>query len=1056
MRAQLHSIAAAILILNSMIWSGAAAGSRPPVAGDARALGRWPQEGVIVVRLREGGAGVGNKTLGIHAADQLLARHGLDRIEPIRSTTRPPRKPGRIDLGHVYRVHYTGGTAPEIVARDLARLPQVVYAEPLYVHTLDVIPNDTHYPTQQVYYNKMRLPQAWDTTKGEQGSVVVAIVDGGTDWRHGDLLANVWTNPGETDGNLVDDDGNGFVDDMHGWNFANNSNDPTGLPATPNNAAHGTHTAGIACAVANNANGVAGASWNARLMPINVGSPTGDQAILAGYEGVLYAIENGADIINCSWGGQGSPTVFEQEICTYAREQGSVMVCAAGNNNSSGEHYPSAYEGVLGVATVSNLDVRVSSSNYGTWVDVSAQGSSILSTFPNNTYGSLTGTSMSSPHVAGICALVKTRYPGYTADQVRERVRVTSDNIDNVNPSRRGLLGYGRVNAEQALLKNTPAVRVSDFALTDGDGDGVVEPGEIVTVSVTVTNYLAACTGLTFKLRESSASATPGDSVATLASLDSLESAVLPPLTLTIAPGTPIQTRIACTLRVDAAAPVFGDQSRFTITVLPVSVTHDINRVVTSVTSLGKVGFTPTGPAGGPEGPGFSYAGGPNLLYEGSLMMGTSAARLANAARVAAPNSADGDDDFATVPGGSPTLSEPGVWAQEQTLATFNDSLSNTRLFVRLKQETFAYSYEPHQDYVVWRTWVRNTGAAALEGVRIGWFCDWDIDGGSFLTNRTGFDAGRNLGYIYDGGSGPDTYVGVQVLNAAGVTSYRGIDNDNAAPGNPGWGTYDGYTDVEKWESLSAGVVNPAVGPGDVSHAIATGPFDIAPGDSIEVGFAYLGGDDLPSLQAHADAAALKWQHLHSPTPVELYDLTATFESDGVWVRWRTGRETDVRGFRVHRALEGEALAALEPDLELETSHAYAFRDEIVTPGRYEYRIGEVGLDGSVTLHGSVTVAIAARAPAYTSFAPAVPNPFNPTTELRFELARAGAVTLDVYDARGRHVRTLLRTDRAEVGAHYVVWDGRDDAGRAVASGVYHARLVAPDARLVQRLTLLK
>ena len=1057
MRAQIRLIAAMISILAATAWSSAAAVPRRPAEReDAHSLGRWPLDGVVVVKLRQGGPGVAAKSFGLHDADALLTRYGLDRVEPIRPTARAPRKTGGIDLARVYRVHYTSGTAPEIVARDLARLDAVEYAEPLYAHSIALVPNDPNYTSQAAYFNRMRLPQAFETTRGEQGGVIVAIVDGGTDWRHTDLVANVWVNPGEIDGNLVDDDNNGFVDDLRGWNFANNTNDPTGLATTPGNAGHGTHTAGIVCAVANNGAGIAGASWNARLMPINVSSPNTDGAILAGYEGILYAIENGADIINCSWGGLGSPTSFEQEICTYALQQGALVVAAAGNNTTGSEHYPSAYDNVLGVANVNNFDVRVTNSNWGTWVDVSAQGSNILSTFPGNNYGGLSGTSMSSPHAAAVCALVKTRYPGYTPAQVMERVRVTSDNIDNINPSRRGLLGYGRVNAEQALLKNTPAVRVSDFALTDGDGDGIVEPGEIVTVQVTVTNYLAACTGLSFKLRESSLNATAVDSVATLASLDSLESATLPPFTLSIAPGTLIQTRIACALRVDTAAPVFGDQSRFTITVLPVIVTHDINNVRTSVTSVGKVGFAPTGPVGAPEGIGFSYRNGGNLLFEAGLMMGTSAARLANAAREAAMNSANGDDDFATVPGGVPLLLEPGPWAQEQTLATFNDSLSNTRLFVRVKQETYAYSYAPHEDYVIWRSLIRNTGPAALSGLRVGWFCDWDVDGGSFLTNRTGFDAGRHLGYIFDAGSGPVTYVGVQVLNAAGATTYRGINNDEADPTNPSWGTYDGYSDAEKWESLSAGVVHPALGPGDVAHAIATGPFELAAGDSVEVGFAFLGGDDLDALRAHADAAALKWTHLHSGTPVTVSDLTATMESDGVWVRWRTERETDVRAFRVHRAFEGGPLQALEPDLEPDASRLYAFQDATLAPGRYEYRIGEVGLDGSVTLHGAVAIEIAAPRPARTAFAPAVPNPFNPTTTLRFDLARPGRVALDVYDAQGRHVRTLLRASRTEAGTHRVTWDGRDDAGRQVASGVYHACLVAPDARLVQRLTLLK
>src|SRR5262249_41755021 len=154
---------------------------------------------------------------------------------------------------------------------------------PWWQYPLCATPNDPSYVFQANYFNSMKFPASWDIAKGSQGQAIVALVDGGTQWLHPDLQANVWTNPGEIPGNGIDDDHNGFIDDVHGWNFANDSNDPTGLPATPTNGAHGTHTAGIACAVTDNGAGVAGTSWNAKLMPINASSPSNDNIIAFGY-----------------------------------------------------------------------------------------------------------------------------------------------------------------------------------------------------------------------------------------------------------------------------------------------------------------------------------------------------------------------------------------------------------------------------------------------------------------------------------------------------------------------------------------------------------------------------------------------------------------------------------------------------------------------------------------------------------------------------------------------------------------------------------------------------
>ena len=703
---------AALLVLSV---AGSPVAARGPAIPGTQPDARQALPGTVIVKLRDAlpGGTASKAASGLAGVDAALAAHAVTEWTPVLSARRVAPKPTTVHLERVYVVHYADGEAPEAVAAELGRLPGVEYAEPHWVYTLSATPNDTSYPNQSAYLSRMRFPQGWDTTKGEQGSVVVAIVDGGTQWQHPDLQANVWTNPGETPGNGLDDDGNGFVDDVRGWNFANGTGDPTGLPSTPTNGIHGTHTAGIACARTNNATGVAGTSWNAKLMPINASSPTTDNAIAYGYEGILYAGENGADVINCSWGGQGSPSAFEQEVIDHVWQLGAAVIGAAGNNNSGAPHYPSAYRHVLSVANVSNFDVRNTTSNHGPTIDVSAPGVNITSTIPGS-YGLLTGTSMSSPQVAGLCALVKTRWPGYTADQVMERVRVTSDNIDAINPVYAGMLGYGRVNAENALRKNTPALRITQMQFTETDGDGIIEPGETVQLTPVVTNFLADCIGITIKLRETSTWATVVDSVVSLGGLDSLTSATLPPLSLLVSPGAPIQTLVDCMLAVTTASPAYTDRDRFQLTVLPTFVNHDIGNVKTSVTSVGKLGFSVVAGGSGADGIGFAYKTSPNLLYEGALMIGTGVSTVSDAARGASPTVSE--DDFGTVRGGVPAKLQPGPWAAQQTVATFNDSLAASPLPVRVRQDTYAYADAVHDDYVILRYTIRNTGGDGALG----------------------------------------------------------------------------------------------------------------------------------------------------------------------------------------------------------------------------------------------------------------------------------------------------------------------------------------------------
>jgi hypothetical protein len=570
---------------------------------------------------------------------------------------------------------------------------------------------------------------------------------------------------------------------------------------------------------------------------------------------------------------------------------------------------------------------------------------------------------MSSPHASAACALVKTRWPGYSPEQVMQRVRVTSDPIDAINPSAyRGNMGYGRINATKALTKNTPAISVTGVNFTTTDGDQVIEPSETVTLNLQVTNWLASCTGVDFRLRENSVNATPVDSIATLVMIDSLQTLALTPLSLSVSPAAPLQHPITVTLAITTTSPAYTDRSKFLLIVLPTFATHNANNVDCTVTSVGKLGYAVTAGGNGTDGIGFHFNGSSNYLFEGSLMIGTGPTTVSDGARTT--GSAQ-DDDFQTVaPGGIPTITEPFPPYDERGIATFTDALATSPLGLLIEQESIEMAASPNDDFILLKYKIENTSGVDRNGVRVGWFCDWDVDGGNYITNSTGYDAGRGLMYVFDTGEGPEDYVGVMTLSTPGTTAARGIVNDQSIA--PDWGVYDAYSEQEKWETLSIGPIHTAVGPTDVSIGLATGPFNIPAGGTLNVAFAFLGGTNLADLQANADAA------------LAFYNLPTD-----------TGEEP---GVSVPRAV----------------------------------RLGQN-----------------------------VPNPFNPSTEIAFDLPREMPVMLKVFGVDGRLVRTLA-DGPMHAGRNRVRWDGTDDAGHAMPSGLYLYRFEADGKSIVRKMHLVK
>jgi hypothetical protein len=202
--------------------------------------------------------------------------------------------------------------------------------------------------------------------------------------------------------------------------------------------------------------------------------------------------------------------------------------------------------------------------------------------------------------------------------------------------------------------------------------------------------------------------------------------------------------------------------------------------------------------------------------------------------------------------------------------------------------------------------------------------------------------------------------------------------------------------------------------------------------------------------------AAVALQFRSGVTPVTLHDFVAIQEHQGVNLSWRTSLQSNVQAYRVFRARDDSAFEALEPDVPLSASHSYQFRDRDVAIGAYAYRVGAVSSEGEVALHGLVHIAVTSAAPQRAFLNPNAPNPFNPNTTITYGVDREGPVQLDVFDSRGRLVRSLLQQPRMAAGIYHSVWDGRDQRGRAVASGVYHTRLVVNGRHLTQRMTLVR
>lgn len=468
-----------LVILYLTLVSSPAAAIWPPPTGSAQ----WTEsqdipepemlQDALVIKMRQPAHGAAAEDSDPR---ELLAGLPVADVAPLFAWPSPqghgarPAAPRSPRLAGVFRVSFRQPVDVRELSRRLALDPGVEYAEPVFRARVAATTNDPYLsssgawgqPYQDLWgLHQISAPTAWDSATGQ--GIVVAVIDTGSDLSHPDLAANLWQNPGEIPGNFQDDDGNGFVDDVRGWDFFNNDADPT------DDHLHGTHVAGTIAAVGNNGIGVPGVAWQARIMSVKGldagGNGFSDQLA----EAILYAAENGARVVNMSWRYLGVSQLVEDALAA-AYDLGVVLVAAAGNESWEASWvHPASSRFVLCVGASTPTDQRASFSNYGASVDVLApggadasdpEGSNILSLragFLSGTGGLLVGdhylrlqgTSMATPHVAGLAALLLEERPGLTIEEVRQAIRRSA--VDVVWPGWDGDSGFGRIDAAAAL-----------------------------------------------------------------------------------------------------------------------------------------------------------------------------------------------------------------------------------------------------------------------------------------------------------------------------------------------------------------------------------------------------------------------------------------------------------------------------------------------------------------------------------------------------------------------------------------------------------------------------
>lgn len=762
----------------------------------------------------------------------------------------------QVDLSTIFAVEVTSDEDINKFISQLKRQRGVLYAEQMVIPELCYLPSDTFLP-RQYQLNIIKAFEAWDIEKGDT-SIVIAITDTGIDIDHEDLESNVAYNYNDPI-NGLDDDNDGYIDNFRGWDTGDNDNDPSSFSSN-----HGNNVAGLAGAKTDNGKGIAGTGFNCKFLPIKIDTDLGGRLIGA-YDAIIYAADQGADIINCSWGSY-TYSDLGNDIINYATSKGSLVVAAVGNDGRDAPFYPAAYTNSLAVGMTDSADVIRDNSNYGVHLDVMAIGLGMWTTGNNNIYNYNGGTSMASPLVAGAAGIVKSKYPHFEPLQIAEHIRNTADNITaNQGSEYRGKIGTGRLNMFRSVndvLK--PGVRMELISIIDGN-DSIFIEGDTLRFIVRFKNYLAKADNLIATISSSSNSLIFINDEFNLGTLNTLEDRINTTTSFVaiVRKASEYNETVQLKLKVNNSNYERDVWFNTTINLNYLNVTN--HTLSTTLSSNGRIGHHEVTTN---QGVGLLYKNFNSALYEGSLIIGNSSA-IDDGLRGAAGET---EQDFTSTQN---TREIIAVKADQE----FEGILRPNSETYEIEHKTYLFNDSNRSNYIIYT--YKLTAKETLSQYYAGLMIDWDIL--NYAKNQTGFDPSRELAYSYS--TDPSSpYFGTQLLSNTNALSF-GIDN--VAGGNNGIDLGNGFSDQEKFMALSnrnefAGFTAPDGN--DILQSISYGPFNLEKDSSMVVAFAILAADSLEALKNAASNAKLNYDQLNlGDFKVNLIQPIATTFSSAIY-----------------------------------------------------------------------------------------------------------------------------------------------------------------------------
>ena len=1035
---------------------------------------------------------------GLESFDALAEEYRIVELRQMHPYVKVPEwNDNGIYLQNHYRIILESDDRIDEAVMALQKDAHLIYAELEAINRQKFVPDDPMLP-QQYAHNRLQSFDAWDYVMGSH-DVVVAITDSGVKWNHPDLRANIWINPAEAPGMSINWDagtisggdgvdageGGNKIDDLVGWDFVGNDNNPIQNWAHND---HGTHVAGCAGAVGHNSIGVVGTAPSVSIL-VCKGAPDNQNSsgVQYAYDQMKYSGEVGAHIINASWGGPGSGT-YPNSIVNYVTALGATVIAAAGNANtehtSSYQDFPADCTNALNVAATNMADVKASFSDFGEPIDISAPGDGILSTIiGGNGYASYGGTSMASPVVAGVAALVKSMHPNFTSQQLRDRLMYTADPIDHLNPGYEGKLGTGRVNSFTATMYDKiPNIVKEDITISEvsGDGDGVPNPGETIGVSVKLGNVMTGhgvlwmdAQGLTASLRTNYPGVTIIDSVSTygqqgylFAGSSAWNETTFTFNTVSTLPSEPIPFELVVRANngaeypynktiplqislslVQAGWPVDAGGASTGSPIL-VDITGDGKQEVVFGDQMGNVNIVRAN--GTTQLSGFPLNMGANVV--GSIAMSNLqgnntfgfAASLSNN-NVVAFNSAG--QQLWSVPAGGTLRNGPVIatltGAGSPKVVTI--AQNGTLLAVNADGSTM-----PNFPVSLSGAFLAPPAVADLNGDGNLEILVCSLTGTLYAINPL---TGQNIAGF------PVTLQG----GSQNAITIANLDSDNhpeilVATSTSGYLyalNHDGSVLFQKnigQQIKTSPVVADVNNDGNKEIILITANGNVHIMD--------LGGIDKPGSPIAIGNA------------VECTPVVARFDGDnyaGIIFGDTTGLLHSVRmngtespNFPINingNVKVSAALADIDLDGDLDIvipNNAGFYVIDIKRPAysiEWNCYMGSYNRSGNVyqtTPNQDVTTPVLT-----TELKGAYPNPFNPSTTLSFSLAEASEVHLDIYNQKGQKVRSLM-SGMMNGGEHQIVWNGTDDSGRQVSSGLYFFRMKSGSYSSTRKMIMMK